>query len=87
MSLLIHMNDKIKVSLPLDNRKVDEIQETLGYNYDDKIFLAKSINVLSRNTVKANRLGLHDDASKLADLVRIASMHLEDIESQERENR
>lgn len=80
------MNEKIKITLPLDNRKIDEIQETIGYHFDDKVFLMKSLEVLRKNTIKANRLGLTDNASKLADIIRQASIHLDYIEEEERDN-
>ena len=85
--MMIYMKEQINVSPPLDTdgRKADEVQSTLGLNFDDKLALTKAINILSKKTIEANRKGYHDDASKLADLFRIASMHLDDLESEDRD--
>ena len=80
------MKNKIEISLPLDDRKIAEIEETLVLHEDDKLFLTKAISVLGRGVVQANKKGDHEVASKLADILRTASINRDDLEAQDRNN-
>lgn len=80
------MNEKIKVPLPLSNRQADEIQDTITANEENIEFLKQSRYALEQKTEEAGRLGLYENASTLADLLRITSMAIDDLESQEQDN-